>query len=160
MTFSIFGSGHLFAGATTQLGNGTANGASTQLNTQRTNEIIDYEVNKRILQTTDVGLRVKRLSVAVLVDDSQPLAAGAEAANATTPSVTLEPAKIEALVRSAVGFDAQRGDQLEVMKERFRPVEQPDMTPLPFWQEPLFLAQAIRYGVLAVLVEAEEAAAG
>lgn len=139
------------AGATTQLGNGTANGASTQLNTQRTNEIIDYEVNKRILQTTDVGLRVKRLSVAVLVDDSQPLAAGAEAANATTPSVTLEPAKIEALVRSAVGFDAQRGDQLEVMTERFRPVEQPDMTPLPFWQEPLFLAQAIRYGVLAVL---------
>ena len=142
------------AGATTQLGNGAANGASTQLNTQRTNEIIDYEVNKRILQTTDVGLRVKRLSVAVLVDDSQPAVAsadGADAANATAPNVQLEPAKIEALVRSAVGFDAQRGDQLEVMKERFRPVEQPDMTPLPFWQEPLFLAQAIRYGVLAIL---------
>ena len=142
------------AGAVTQLGNGAAEGSSTQLNTQRTNEIIDYEVNKRVRQTTDVGLRIKRLSVAVLVDDGQPASAGEAAGDGAKNAeaiAQLEPAKIEALVRSAVGFDAQRGDQLEVMKERFRPVETPDMTPLPFWQEPLFLAQAIRYGVLAIL---------
>lgn len=135
------------AGAATQLGAGAKGGESTQVSTQRTNEIIDYEVNKRIMQTTDVGLRIKRLSVAVLVDDSMMTASGEEGAK----PAALDAASLAALVQSAVGFDEKRGDQLEIMKERFRPVLVPDMTPLPFWQEPLFLAQAIRYGVLTLL---------
>jgi flagellar M-ring protein FliF len=61
---------------------------------------------------TQVGGRVRRLSVAVLVDGKMaPNEAGEPV---YVPRDAKELAQIESLVRSAIGFDATRGDVVEV----------------------------------------------
>ena len=58
---------------------------------------------------------IKRLTVAVLVNDAASAAAGA-AATRRTPE---ELARIESLVRNAVGFDSTRGDQVSIVSVPF-----------------------------------------
>ena len=143
-------------GAATQL-TGAPNARDTlATQTSRLNEVVDYEVNKKVRQTTEVGTKIKRLSVAVLVDDSAlgaPLAAAADGAPAQGDAAPapLDTQKLTALVQSAVGFDAARGDQVEVMKEAFLPVETATLAPIPFYQEPAFVSNAVRYGALMVV---------
>ncbi len=159
------------AGAATQLTGQPNAGETASVSTQRLNEVVDYEINKRVRQTTEGGTRIKRLSVAVLVDDTAPVTAAPDDADAAVTegeegedaeakpadaieagaAATLSTAALESLVKSAVGFDPARGDQLEVMKERFRPVTKVAPEPLPWWQEPMFVAQAVRYGALLLL---------
>lgn len=76
---------------------------------------------------------VKRLSVAVLLNDRViPAAAGAKDAKPTySPRTPAEVARIETLVRSAVGADSSRGDIVTVVATHFDgvqvavPVEEP-----------------------------------
>jgi flagellar M-ring protein FliF len=86
--------------------------------TARSEEIINYEISKTTRTEIIEGGRVKRLSVAVLVDGVYtPGPGGAEAAYQPRSSEELE--RIAALVRSAIGFDRNRGDQIEVINLRF-----------------------------------------
>jgi len=61
---------------------------------------------------------LKRLSVAVLVADSQ----GADPKVAPTPRTAAELKQIETMVRSAVGADSTRGDVVSVVSVPFAPV--------------------------------------
>ncbi|PKQ08838.1 MAG: flagellar M-ring protein FliF [Alphaproteobacteria bacterium HGW-Alphaproteobacteria-12] len=83
----------------------------------RSEETVNYEIS-RITKTEvlEPG-RVKRLSVAVLVDGSYTTDAGGS--TVYTPRPTQEIGKIQALVKSAMGFDERRGDQLEVVNLQF-----------------------------------------
>ena len=63
------------------------------------------------------GGRVKRLSVAVLVDGIYAKVGNAAPAYQERPKEELD--RIAALVRTAIGFDGKRGDQLEVVNLRF-----------------------------------------
>lgn len=86
----------------------------------RTQETINYEISRT--QRTEIieGGRVRRLSVAVAVDGvTTPGADGAPGEWAPRDQAELD--RIAALVRSAVGFDAQRGDQVEIVNVRFAP---------------------------------------
>jgi flagellar M-ring protein FliF len=65
---------------------------------------------------------VKRLTVAVLVAD-RPAATGSKAA--PTPRTPEELKQIETLVRSAVGADSTRGDQVSVVSVPFAPTVVP-----------------------------------
>lgn len=86
--------------------------------TARSEEIINYEISKTTRTEIIEGGRVKRLSVAVLVDGTyQPGQGGGEANYQPRSSEELE--RIAALVRSAIGFDRNRGDQIEVINLRF-----------------------------------------
>ncbi|MCA3669289.1 MAG: flagellar M-ring protein FliF [Methylobacterium sp.] len=86
--------------------------------TARSEEIINYEISKTTRTEIIEGGRVKRLSVAVLVDGVYtPGQGGAEASYQPRSSEELE--RIAALVRSAIGFDRNRGDQIEVINLRF-----------------------------------------
>src|SRR5205823_729838 len=81
-------------------------------------------------EVTEAG-RVKRVSVAVLVDGSYPKNANGE--SVYEPRSKEEIDRIAALVRSAIGFDQKRGDVVEVVNLRF--AEQP-MVPVvdaPGW---------------------------
>ncbi len=86
--------------------------------TARSEEIINYEISKTTRTEIIEGGRVKRLSVAVLVDGVY--APGQGSAEATyQPRSSEELERIAALVRSAIGFDRNRGDQIEVINLRF-----------------------------------------
>jgi flagellar M-ring protein FliF len=62
---------------------------------------------------------VRRLTVAVLVNDKAAPAAGAGAPSAATPRTAAELARIDTLVRNAVGIDSARGDVLSVVNVSF-----------------------------------------
>jgi flagellar M-ring protein FliF len=84
---------------------------------KKTEEIVNYEISK--ISRTEVieGGRVNRLSVAVLVDGSY----GKDDKGDITyqPRSKEELDQIATLVRSAIGFNQKRGDQVEVVNLRF-----------------------------------------
>jgi len=106
-------------GATGNQNNGS--GGSEQSST--TEETINYEISKTIqTETTEAG-SIKKLSVAVVVDGTY--VAGADGVSVYTPRPDAELAQLRALVNSAIGFDQNRGDQVEVVNMQF--AERPDL---------------------------------
>lgn len=80
-------------------------------------EVVNYEISRTTrTETQDVG-RTKRLSVAVLVDGVYSRAQNGDMSYAPRPPEELE--RIGALVRAGVGFDAARGDTVEIVNLRF-----------------------------------------
>jgi flagellar M-ring protein FliF len=102
------------------------NADDTKSNTGRTEETTNYEISKTVKTSTVDGGDVKRLSVAVVVDGT---GGGAAAYKPRTPE---EMSKIASLVKSAMGFDAARGDQVQVTNMAFARIVDPDAgTPAP-----------------------------
>lgn len=85
--------------------------------TQRNEEIVNYEITKTTRTEIIEAGRVKRLSVAVLVDGNYTPAANGQMNYQPRTSEELD--RIAALVRSSIGFDRNRGDQVEVVNLRF-----------------------------------------
>jgi flagellar M-ring protein FliF len=105
-------------------GNGAENGGGTRDNSRKTEEIVNYEISHTSkTEVTEAG-RVSRISAAVLVDGIYGKNDKGE--TVYQPRSKEEIDRIAALVRSAIGFDAKRGDQLEVVNLRFaEPTPQP-----------------------------------
>ena len=91
----------------------------------RTEETTNYEISKKITTSTVDGGDVKKVSVAVVVDGSGDTAATYK------PRSADEMAKITALVKSAMGFDSARGDQVQVTNMQFAHMEQSAGTEAP-----------------------------
>src|SRR3984957_7757168 len=89
-----------------------------------TEETTNYEISKTVKTSTQDGGEVKRLSVAVVVDDAGDGAA-------YKPRSAADMAQISNLVKSAMGFDASRGDQVQVTNMEFARVDAGDATPAP-----------------------------
>ncbi|WP_284177454.1 flagellar basal-body MS-ring/collar protein FliF [Rhabdaerophilum sp. SD176] len=85
--------------------------------TQRNEEIVNYEITKTTRTEIIEAGRVKRLSVAVLVDGIYTPGANGQMSYQPRPAEELE--RIAALVRSSIGFDRNRGDQVDVINLRF-----------------------------------------
>jgi flagellar M-ring protein FliF len=84
---------------------------------KKTEEINNYEIS-RVTKTEVVeGGRVKRMSVAVLVDGSY--AKNDKGETVYTPRSKEDLERITTLVKSAIGFDEKRGDQVQVINLRF-----------------------------------------
>jgi flagellar M-ring protein FliF len=92
---------------------------------KKSEEIANYEISRTTKTEVIEGARIKRVSVAVLVDGSYAKGDGGDVAY--QPRTAEEIQRIGALVRSAIGFDQKRGDQVEVVNMRF--AEAP-MTPI------------------------------
>ena len=84
---------------------------------RKSEEIVNYEISKTTKTEVIEGGRVNRISVAVLVDGTY----GKNDKGDVTyqPRSKEELDQIAALVRSAIGFDQKRGDQVEVVNLRF-----------------------------------------
>jgi len=83
----------------------------------KSEETINYEISRTTRTETLEGGRVKRLSVAVLVDGNY--VKGADGVQTYQPRSQEELDRITTLVRSAIGFEKARGDQVEVVNLRF-----------------------------------------
>lgn len=99
-------------------GNGNvANGAATANQSGRTEETVNYEISKTVKQHVRERGSIDRLSIAVLVDGTYAEAGKGE--RAYKPRSEQEIEKLSSLVRSAVGFNQNRGDTLEVVNMQF-----------------------------------------
>ena len=112
---------------------------------ERTDATTNYEISKEIRNhVTETGT-VNRLSVAVLIDGTYKLD---EEGNTTyTPRSQEELAQMALLVKSAIGFDAKRGDTVEVINMAFNDPEEIE-TP----EEPLAWLRDELQGIVQTLV--------
>jgi flagellar M-ring protein FliF len=99
-------------------------GANQQPNTpgpkdasNKNEEVINYEISRTTRTEVLEGGRLKRLSVAVLVDGTYTKGDNGEMTY--KPRTPEELDQIAALVRTAIGYDKNRGDQVEVVNLRF-----------------------------------------
>src|SRR6202163_4331696 len=100
-----------------ELPGGQPNAANARDATKKSEEIANYEVSRTTTTEVVEGGRVNRISVAVLVDGSYVKNEKGDMAYQERPRQELD--RIAALVRSAIGFDQRRGDQVEVINLRF-----------------------------------------
>lgn len=88
-----------------------------------TEEVVNYEISKKTETAVTEAGSLKRLSVAVVVDGTYT---DDGAGNLTyAPRNAEEVAQILTLVRSAVGYSAERGDSVEVVNMQF--AERPEL---------------------------------
>lgn len=109
---------------------------------RRTESTINYEVDKTVLHTRQSIGGIKRLSAAVVVNYR---AHTDEEGNITHEPLTAdEIAKINDLVKDAMGFNEARGDTLTVSNNLFNLAGE-DMIDIPLWQDPdmILLAKEI-----------------
>lgn len=98
-------------------GNQNQGGNGAQSSSDRSEETVNYEISRTEQTVVQEGGRVKRMSVAILVDGSYDIAA--DGTRTYQPRSQQELDQLEALVKSAMGFDAQRGDQVRVVNLPF-----------------------------------------
>ncbi|HVL70850.1 MAG TPA: flagellar basal-body MS-ring/collar protein FliF [Beijerinckiaceae bacterium] len=96
---------------------GANQGGQARDASSKNEEIVNYEISRTTRTEVLEGGRLRRLSVAVLVDGSY--ARGSSGETAYQPRAPEELERIAALVRTAIGFDRDRGDQVEVVNLRF-----------------------------------------
>jgi flagellar M-ring protein FliF len=101
-----------------------AGGDSTKSNSGRNEETTNYEISKTVKTSVIDQGTVKKVSVAVVVDGEDKL-------GKYTPRGAEEMKQIEALVRSAIGYDAARGDMVQVVNMPFARVDTTAGTPAP-----------------------------
>ncbi|HXF08720.1 MAG TPA: flagellar basal-body MS-ring/collar protein FliF [Candidatus Acidoferrales bacterium] len=93
----------------------------------------NYEIDKTISRISQPVGTVRRLSIAVLVDNRDVV--GADGTLVRTPLTESEVAQLTALVKEAVGFSAARGDSINVVNQSFQSLELNDEGRVsPWWQ--------------------------
>ena len=114
----------------------------------------NYEIDRTVAYTRQPAGRLKRLTVAVLVDN---LRATDDEGNVKETALTPEQLEnMTKLVKDAVGFDQARGDSVNVVNASFKgelTPEEVQENPIPLWERPLIRDIAkLLAGLIVVLV--------
>ena len=98
-----------------------ANGTTNQNNSQKKNEVINYELSKTVSRIIEPVGTIKTLSVAALVDGTYEAAKGTnnQATRKYVPRTAEEMKKLEDLVKNAMGYSQTRQDQVVVTNVPF-----------------------------------------
>ncbi len=140
---------------------GEQESAQTSSNSSQTkNETVNYEISRTVSRIVEPTGTIKKLSVAVLVDGTYEAPKPAEgekspAADAPrkyTPRSAEEMTRIEEIVKKAMGYSAERQDQVEVVNMQFgfgEDAQQAGVESAPEPQKPWM--PYIRYAVGGVL---------
>src|SRR5438270_12862839 len=105
-------------GAAAQRPEGAA--AAPRDQSRKSEEVVNYEISHSTKTEVTEGGRINRVSVAVLVDGIYTKTDKGDATYQPRDKDELD--RIAALVRSAIGFNEKRGDQVEVVNLRFAEV--------------------------------------
>jgi len=122
----------------------------TRSDFKKTNETINYEINKITERIVEPVVNVNRLSVAVLVDGKRELVDGKEEYLARTKE---EIEKYENIVKSAIGYNEKRKDQVVVENIAFEKINLGEKDGLiEKVEQRRFYMSAIKYAGSALLV--------
>ncbi|TCT07923.1 flagellar basal-body MS-ring/collar protein FliF [Aquabacter spiritensis] len=135
-----------------QQAGGDAGNDSTEQNDRR-EELTNFEISSRTVQTVREGFALETLSIAVLVNRDR-LAANAGRGSDVVPIET-QIYEIEQLAGSAAGFDKERGDKLKVVATPFADGGHA-LDPIPplSWTELLLRQAGTLVNALTILVVA------
>jgi len=137
------------AAGTGALGNGLS-----PVNSNK-NATVNYELDKTVKHTKGVPGAIKRLSVAVVVNNKK--GPNDKSGKPTTLPLDANAMKqINDLVREAMGYTKERGDTLNIANTSFTPsaIEKEVIADIPLWKNPEILAmgrEGIKYLVLLVV---------
>ena len=95
---------------------------SSSERSNRTEEVVNYEISRVVRNQTHRGGALRRLSIAVQVDGTQRTQPDGTVVHEPRSAEELQ--QLEALVRGAAGLDDGRGDRVEIVSRRF---VQPDL---------------------------------
>lgn len=151
------------AAGTTATNTGTGTGTGTGGTTGNANNLANttngsrssttnYELDKTIRHTKGASGIIKRLSVAVVVNQKKtpPDKDGKSKSLPLTPE---EIQQITNLVREAMGYNKDRGDTLNVANVSFTAGEKEIIEETPVWKDPAFLAlgrESLKYLFVAI----------
>ena len=96
----------------------------------RREDTVNYELDKTIRHVQESLGRIKRLSVAVVVNYRKQ--GGDQPAKPLTPE---ELQQVSNLVREAMGYNQERGDTVNVVNAAFSEVK-PEVVEIPIWKDP------------------------
>lgn len=113
--------------------------APTPTSTQK-NITTNYEVDKTVRYTQQPMGGLKRLTVAVVVNDKHTLDKNGKPS--VRPLNDAEKKQIEQLAKQAMGFSEQRGDSLSIVNSSFIVPTQEVLPPIPLWKQPGNIALA------------------
>jgi len=99
----------------------------------------NYEIDRTLAYTRQPAGKLKRLTVAVLIDDAHTVDKDGKPHTVALTAQQLD--HVTQLVKDAVGFDESRGDVVNVVNSSF--TEEPaapagDLVAPSFWEKPLF----------------------
>ncbi|MGD8935480.1 MAG: flagellar basal-body MS-ring/collar protein FliF [Thiogranum sp.] len=112
----------------------------------------NYELDKTVSHTKLATGTVRRLSIAVVIDNKQALDANDEPLG--KPWTTEELERFTTLTKEAVGFNAARGDTLNIINSSFVPPPQVEAVPEPSLMEQPWVWDVAKQavGALGVLI--------
>lgn len=131
-------------GVTGVAGNDGSNSKSTTRN---------YEIDRTVAYTHQPAGKLKRLTVAVLLDNLRTTDKEGKVKEIPLNQQQLD--HVTQLVKDAVGFDEARGDNVNVVNASFTsdaPPSDGDVESPAFWESPFFLNMAKLFGGITVLL--------
>jgi flagellar M-ring protein FliF len=140
------------AAATSAVASTTPVGVTDSTSKQSTR---NYEIDRTVAYTRHPAGRLRRVTVAVLIDNLRTV--GKDGKPKETPLSKEQLDHINQLVKDAVGYDETRGDSVNVVNASFTqeaavPANEGELESPRIWESPLFLDVAKIVGGLVVLL--------
>jgi flagellar M-ring protein FliF len=113
----------------------------------------NYEIDRTMSYTRAPAGKVTRLTVAVLIDNLRSTGKDGKVTETPLPKDQID--RLTALVRDAVGFDAARGDSVNVVNSSFVGTPAPEegeLESIPIWEKGWFQTLAKILGGVVVLL--------
>lgn len=123
---------------------GTDEAATAETGSVRSDNVINYEVDRNITHIQHQRGQIERLSVAVVVNYRDDV--DEEGNPVRVPLSDTELEQVNRLVRQAMGYSELRGDQLEVVNSPFTDLPLEEQTALAWWQSPQIIAMLTSLG--------------
>lgn len=101
---------------------------------------LNFELDKTIRHTRQPVGSIKRISVAVVVNNRK--VAGKDGKSSNKPLSAAEMAQLQNLVKEAMGYSQARGDTLNVVNTAFSAGDVEELPPTPLWKDPGNIALA------------------
>ena len=132
-----------------------AGGAGAAAQNSNKSATVNYELDKTVKHTKGMPGTIKRLSVAVVVNNKK----GPNDKNGKPTTIPLDAKamkQIDDLVREAMGYTKERGDSLNIANTSFTAsaIEKEVIAEIPLWKNPEILAmgrEGIKYLVLLIV---------
>ncbi len=137
-------------GAAPEVASRRPNGDSQPSSNTRKQATRNYELDRTVSYTRHQLGTLRRLTVAVVVDDRLLQDAGGNTRLMPWSENELE--RLSILVRDAVGFSAVRGDSVNVLNSPFVARQEFEVSETPFWEQPWFLSVAKQLAGLLIIL--------
>jgi len=130
-------------------------GFTSRSQQDRTEETVNYEISRTVQNLSRKAGVIERISVAVLVDGTYTT--NEQGDRVYEPRSEEQMQKLETLVRSAIGYNGERGDEVRVVNMPFkRPAKAEEEKPAMLWgfkrSEILRIAEILVLSIVAILV--------